>query len=214
MRIGIDFDNTIAGYDRLFVALAAEAGITDLPWGANKAGVRACLRRQGQAGEVEWQRLQAQAYGPRMAEAEPLEGVLDFLRCRKRLGDALFIVSHKTRLARRDIGGVDLRQTALAWMKAQGFFDANGLGLSSAQVFFEDSRDAKVARIGTLGCSHFIDDLEEVFCHPSFPITTLGYLLISGNGDGGNSNRPLTPTVRRMSSWRAIQDDLPASPDR
>ena len=52
-------------------------------------------------------------------------------------------------------------------MVAQGFF--NRLGLAEDRVFFEDTREAKVGRIGDARCTHFIDDLEEVFLTPGFP---------------------------------------------
>ena len=54
-------------------------------------------------------------------------------------------------------------------MTSQGFFGSGGLGFSEDQVFFEGTRDAKIERIRTLGCTHFIDDLEEVFLEASFP---------------------------------------------
>ena len=62
MRVGIDFDNTIAAYDGLFARLAAERNLfADPP--AAKRRLRNELRRRPD-GESEWRRLQALAYGP------------------------------------------------------------------------------------------------------------------------------------------------------
>ena len=68
MRIGIDFDNTIVCYDEIFHRLAVERGLIgpDAPRG--KSMVRDALRRSGR--EAEWTRLQGEAYGPRIGEAE------------------------------------------------------------------------------------------------------------------------------------------------
>ena len=37
------------------------------------------------------------------------------------------------------------------------------------QVFFELTKEEKLARIGTLGCDVFIDDLPEIFQAAAFP---------------------------------------------
>ncbi len=200
MRLGIDFDNTLAGYDALFLALAGERGL--LPCGARggKKAVRDAVRRLPD-GERHWMSLQAAAYGARMAEAEPLPGALDFLRaCRARSID-FFIVSHKTRHAAADPGGTDLHQTSLAWMTARGFFEPDGIGLTPDRVFFEPTRADKCRRIHALGCSHFIDDLEEVFRDPAFPAGVAPLLLGLGHP---HAPGPFT----LFNDWRALHDAL------
>ena len=42
-------------------------------------------------------------------------------------------------------------------------------GLAPEQVYFEVTREAKMARIAELQCSHFIDDLPEFIGDPAFP---------------------------------------------
>ncbi|MEO8039521.1 MAG: haloacid dehalogenase-like hydrolase, partial [Betaproteobacteria bacterium] len=37
------------------------------------------------------------------------------------------------------------------------------------RVFFELTKGEKLARIGTLGCTHFIDDLPEILLASGFP---------------------------------------------
>jgi hypothetical protein len=64
---------------------------------------------------------------------------------------------------------VSLRQCPTEWMQHHGFFGSNGLKLGQDQVFFEDSRSKKIDRIRSLGCTHFVDDLPEVFSEPAFP---------------------------------------------
>jgi hypothetical protein len=167
LRIGIDFDNTIAGYDRLFAIAARDAGWLPELTNPTKREVRDRLRALPD-GEAKWQKLQAQAYGARMAEAELIDGVNEFLgRCAAAGADAV-IVSHKTRYATLDPGGVDLREAASRWLATQAI---------TLPVHFEGTRADKVARIAALGCTHFIDDLEEVFAEPNFPKDIERFLL-------------------------------------
>jgi hypothetical protein len=168
MRIGVDFDNTIAGYDRVFATLAVEAGHFERPPAGGKRAVRDAVRR-GPGGDVAWQKLQALAYGRRMIEAELIPGVARFFAACRERGLPVHIVSHKSQFAPYDPCRADLRRAALGWMEANGFFDPDGFCLEPEDVYFEPTRGDKVKRIGALGVSHFIDDLEEVFNEPAFP---------------------------------------------
>lgn len=186
MRIGIDFDNTIAGYDRVFVELAAEFGLP--AQAAGKTAIRDHLRARGEEGEIAWQRMQAAAYGPRMPQADLFDGVREFLAAARAQGADVFVVSHKTRYARRDVERMwDMRAGAIAWMEDKDLFGATRL--DPARVFFEDTRDAKVARIDALGCDVFIDDLEEVLDHPGFPVEVARHLF-APNGTPADATRP------------------------
>lgn len=168
LRIGIDFDNTIAAYDEVFRGKAIELGLVDGDFRGDKLQLRNMLRQRPD-GELEWQRLQSHVYGPGMASATLFDGVDSFLRRCRDAGYAVFIVSHKTEYAHHDPMRVNLRHAALNWMMSQGFFSAQGYGLSLDHVFFESTRAEKLARITTLNCAFFIDDLEEVLLDPGFP---------------------------------------------
>lgn len=196
MRLGVDLDNTIVDYDRLFVALAARAGhVVD----GGKTEVREALRR-GADGDRGWQRLQAQAYGPQMQRAVPFDGVRDVLAELAGRGVELWIISHKTRFAAIAPDGADLRQAAMAWLIARGFFRAD-TGLTPARVLFCDSRAEKLSQIRRTGCSHFVDDLVEMFQEPGFP-AGVGRLLFdpAGLAPGG--------PWRRFSDWHQIGGHL------
>ena len=197
-RIGIDFDNTIVGYDDVMCRLASERGLI----GGSERTKRAVRDRirQRPGGEIEWQKVQALAYGPRMAEAVLLEGADEFIRRCRRAGMAVFIVSHKTPFADYDETGTDLRAAAMAWMTAQRFFEADGLNLSCGDVYFESTRAGKIARIEQIGCSHFIDDLVEVFLEPSFPRGVEKLLLAPDAATVPDAGAAV------MSSWRALCD--------
>lgn len=73
MRIGVDFDNTLACYDALFAGLAREEGLlTHTPPGG-KRRVRDAVRKLPD-GELAWRRLQGLAYGRHMARATLVSG--------------------------------------------------------------------------------------------------------------------------------------------
>jgi hypothetical protein len=167
MRIGIDFDNTLIDYDRVFLGAARDLGLVPHDFVGAKRAVRDRIRLLPD-GELAWQRLQGRVYGAGIGGAVPFDGAVEFLRRCARAGAETFIVSHKTRFGHHDPARVDLREAARGWMAAQGFFRA-GDGLPSDHVYFEDDRGRKIARIVALGCTHFIDDLEEVFADPRFP---------------------------------------------
>src|SRR5713226_4960078 len=193
MRIGVDFDNTLIDYDRVFLAAARERGLIDAGFQGSKRTVRDTIRRFVD-GELTWQRLQGYVYSRGIEEAAPFDGVPDFLRCCLARKVTVSVVSHKTRYGHQDPAQIDLREVALAWMTAQGFFRPAG-AVHLRDVFFEDTRAAKLARIATLGCTHFIDDLEEVFTDPGFPAGVNRILFAPDGKSSGNAG---------YSSWAEI----------
>ncbi|HLI14402.1 MAG TPA: haloacid dehalogenase-like hydrolase [Alphaproteobacteria bacterium] len=201
MRIGIDFDNTIVGYDRVFHRVAREAGLIPPELPVSKRSVRDYLRRSGL--EERWTEIQGEVYGTRMAEAEPFPGVLTFLRRARDHGVRVTIISHKTRypfLGPRH----DLHHAARLWIE-MALRDRQGPLVTSDQVFFELTQKEKLARIDALQCSHFIDDLPEILLAPEFPPSTQP-LLFSPDDEA-----PEASALRALPSWKAISDFFEAS---
>jgi hypothetical protein len=126
--------------------------------------------------------------------------VAEFLRRCRVQNDMVFIVSHKTEFGHFDRSGVNLRQAALDWMNEQGFFRGDGYGLAAANVYFEGTRSEKLGRIAALGCTHFIDDLEEVLCDPDFPPQVKRVLFT----DGAKPSQTLPFSV--CSTWPEIEE--------
>ena len=206
MRIGVDFDNTIAGYDGLFATLAAEQGV-DSEGLRGKREIRDSLRRR-EGGEIVWRTLQSQAYGQRMSEAELIPGVVRFMAmCRER-GVLLSIVSHKTRYANFGSSTIDLRRAALNWMTQHGFFD-DAVGLTPADVHFGNTRGEKIARIAALGCAVFVDDLVEVFSESSFP-SEVGAILYDPTAEAGPASVPTAQgrPIHSYPSWDLITEHM------
>jgi len=166
MVLGVDFDNTIVSYENLFHRIALERGLIPASLPTGKNDVRDFLRREDR--ENDWTELQGYVYGPRMAEAQPFPGVREFFASAVQRGLPVYIISHKTR---NPVLGpaYDLHQTARDWLVAQGFFDPVRIGLSPTHVHFGLTRPEKVEFIKQIGCTHFVDDLEETFLEESFP---------------------------------------------
>jgi hypothetical protein len=180
MPVGIDFDNTIVKYDRVFGDAARSRGWVAEDFRGSKKQLRDVVRLLPD-GEIKWQILQGEVYGQRMGEAEPFPGVMEFIDAARRRGIEMFVVSHKTQYSNYDASKIDLREAALGWMEKNGFFDPGRLGLSRQHIFFADTRAEKIARISALGCGVFIDDLEEVFADPTFPSDVKRVLFTTDN---------------------------------
>ena len=195
--IGVDFDNTLVTYDALLKQVAIERGLLTPGVNYTKKEVRDHVRHLPN-GEIEWQKLQAVVYGTRIGEAQLIEGVDTFFRQCRRADWQLYIVSHKTEFAGYDETGTSLRQAALDWMWAHRFFASDGLGLTPATVVFGATRQEKLDAIRQLGCTHFIDDLEETFLESGFPQDVEKILFAP------HPPAEVPPGVRVITSWQGI----------
>lgn len=201
LRIGIDFDNTIACYDQAFLDVATMMGLVTHDVASSKVDIKARVLSRPD-GDLDWQRLQGQVYGKHMLRAEMFPGFLEFLYLSKLRGHKVFIISHKSEFGHFDEDRVPLRDQAILWMQRNRFFDEDGLGLSRQDVFFESTREDKVRRIRALGCTHFIDDLPEVFEELLFP-GKAKKILFRPNPGGPDHSPALT-----VASWREVAHQL------
>lgn len=161
--IGIDFDNTIVCYHKIFHQVAQEWKLIPENFVRNKERIRDFLREQGQ--ETQWTALQGYVYGKRMAEAQPFPGFLDFLRQAINADYPVYIISHKTQfpyLGPR----YDLHLAASQWLAQQAIYE---LGLPKENVYFAATKAEKCKLIAKVKCTHFIDDLPEIFSDTHFP---------------------------------------------
>ncbi len=202
MRIGIDFDNTLITYDEVFQAAARARGLIDECVHGGKQAIRDSIRLLPD-GERSWMRLQGYVYGKGIAGAAMVDGVDGFLRRCRAERAAVLIVSHKTQFGHYDPDRINLRDAARGWMAERGFFQDGGYGIPAGNVFFETTRAEKIARIAGLGCTHFIDDLEEVLSDPAFP-PDVTRILFSDGAAAPATSVPYTvcPT------WRQIEERI------
>lgn len=194
MHIGLDLDNTLALYDRVFHRRAVAAGLVAPGTPARKRAVRDAIRALP-GGERRWTELQGEVYGRLMPEAELAPGAGDFLVACRAAGARVSVISHKTEypaLGER----VSLRAAARAWLEARGF--PARFGVVAADVLFADTRAEKVALVGDRGCTHYVDDLVEVLARPDFPPAVARVLY----DPGGTAAPPAG--VRACRSWGEI----------
>lgn len=202
LRLGLDFDNTIACYDTAIALLAEE--LFDLPADVprTKLGLRDHLRREGL--ELEWTAFQGELYGPGMRYAQPFVGAIETMLHLVDQGHELVIVSHRSR---RPYAGpsYDLHAAARGWVAEQ--LQSAGLFLDGGgSVHFLETRQEKVARIAELGCHAFLDDLPEVLGDTRFPASAMG-ILFEPSGGSATPNR-----YHRISAWPELTELWPGLP--
>lgn len=196
MRIGLDFDNTIVSYDSLFHKVALEQGVVPGNTPVNKVAVRDYLRAVDR--EAIWTEMQGYVYGTRMQEAEAYPGLYDALGALLSAGHELFIISHKTK--HPFIGEkYDLHAAASGWI-AENLQCAGRMLMPAENVFFELTKNEKIARIASLQCDLFVDDLPEILLAEQFPETTLKLLFDPENHHGLS----VPPFVDRIGCWQEV----------
>jgi hypothetical protein len=197
LRIGIDFDNTIACYDQAFAEVATLMGFQSSHEVATKVKVKQIIQNSP-GGDLHWQSLQGQVYGRHMLLAKVFAGVHEFICLAKIRGHEVFVVSHKTEFGHFDEEKISLRGQAMLWLEKNKFFDVNQLFLKKENVIFESTREEKIKRINDLRCTHFIDDLPEVFAEPKFA-DHIQKILFSPSGSFSDYK-----TIKIATSWRNI----------
>ena len=203
MRIGIDFDNTIACYDGVFRAAALERGLIPAELGRDKNSVRDHLNGAGR--NDDFTELQGYIYGARMNLVAPYPGFAGFVAAARKAGHELFVVSHKTR---HPILGpkYDMHAAARGFLSARGLTGEGASQIDPSRVFFELTKEEKIARAAGLRCEIFIDDLPDILTMPGFPDGMLRILF-----DPENRFASVAESIgklHRRLSWAAITADL------
>ena len=157
--LGLDFDNTLVRYDKLFHQLAVEKRLIDSDLQKDKDTVKRELHKRGR--EKEFTIIQGEVYGSRIIDATPAEGMVEALLKLKKEGVKMVIVSHKTKTPYKGTQ-YNLHQAAINWLEKWNFFEESGLGWSRDNIFFEPTKEQKIERIIERGCTHFVDDLPSI----------------------------------------------------
>ena len=196
MRIGIDIDNTIICYDRVFASVAMSQGFS-VHSNASKEEVKKWFHERDM--QQSFTRLQGEVYGKFIDLASVFDGVLSFIDVAKRSGCHLFLVSHKTRYPL--IGEkIDLHKSARHFLINNNVIsNSGGVGVHPSNVFFERTLTRKIKRISTLNLDFFIDDLLQVFEHSNFPVTT-NFMHFSHD----LSETALTSEFSAFANWKQI----------
>ncbi len=193
--VGVDLDNTLVSYDRLFPALAGDRQLVPAEAAINKQSIRDHLRSCGR--ESEFTELQGEVYGSQMHLAVPYPGAFECLVKLQREGKQVCVISHRSRFPYAG-PAYDLHAAARSWLEQQGLHDPSRVGLPREQVFLELTLPEKVARISSQGCTHFIDDLTELLGHPEFPAGVVRILF------DPHQSHPDAAHYLRATSWEQI----------
>ncbi len=168
MKIGIDFDNTIVNYDRVFYSSALELNLIPKNLKKSKLVVRDYLREMDM-NDV-WTDLQGFVYGEKMKEAEIFDGFIEFLNFARNKSFSIVIISHKTRYPYSG-KKYDLHVAAEEWILDR--LSETKINFKYLQnFFFLSSKEEKVDKIAQEKCDYFIDDLPEIFEIENFPKET------------------------------------------
>jgi hypothetical protein len=130
----------------------------------------------------------------------PYPGFAGFVAAARKAGHELFIVSHKTRhpmLGPKH----DLHAAARGFLAARGLVGDGASQIDPARVFFELTKQDKVARAAALRCEVFVDDLPEILAMPGFP-DGMRRILFDPENQFENSS------FHRSPSWTKITADL------
>src|ERR1700755_1308159 len=176
MRIGIDFDNTIADYEGVFHDAALERGLIDTDLPKDKNAVRDFLNGSGR--QDDFTALQGYVYGLRMDLARPYPGFRDFVAVARTMNQEVFIVSHKTRFPL--LGPKhDMHKAALTFLADHGVSGADSV--LPEHIFFEETKEQKIDRAAALNLDVFIDDLPEILAMPGLPARCRRILFAPGD---------------------------------
>ena len=158
-KLGLDFDNTLISYDVIFYETASEYKLIPKDIKRSKNAVRNYLINKNE--EKKFTELQGEVYGSKIINAEQTSGMCEALKFIQDKGYELAIVSHKTK---NPIIGpkYNLHKSALNWLEKNKFFDKEGLFINRKNIFFEPTKEEKVKKIESIGCTHFIDDLHSI----------------------------------------------------
>ena len=201
MLIGLDFDNTLVCYDALFHQVAVERGLVPADLPVVKEQVRDHLRAHRPRGRVD------RAAGLRLRRAHgrtPTRSRASPSSCagaRARRAAEFVVVSHKTLHPSAD-PPTTCTQSARGWLERP-----HRAVIGRGRVYFELTKEAKLARIAALGCTHFVDDLPEFLTLPEFPAGVDRILFDPHRSEAGGARGRLG-AVRRVESWAELGEVL------
>jgi hypothetical protein len=198
MRIGLDFDNTIACYDQAIKQLAEELFELPKELPRTKPALRDFLITEGR--EEEWTVFQGELYGPGMRFAQPFEGAIMTMKVLVDQGHELVIISHRTRWPYAG-QRYDLHKAARNWIRKQ-LQAVEIFGMNTKAIHLMRTKNDKIAKIIELRCQVFVDDLPEILESPMFPKSTLGVLFTSSS-----EIAPRKGTIK-ISHWKELSSEV------
>ena len=75
------------------------------------------------------------------------------------------------------------------WLRKNSFFSQEGLAWTENQIHFEPTKENKIRKILSLGCTHYVDDLPEII--DMLPKSVKSLLYSPGNASTLSSDTTL-----------------------
>ena len=194
MRIGIDFDNTIACYTNAIECVADDFFTLPDNLPRSKIELRNYLRTTNR--EREWTEFQGFLYGPGMIYAKPFDNAIATMHELEARGHELCIISHRSRYPYAG-PRYNLHEAAFAWIEKNLY--AKNVFTNNSSINFLETKEQKLAKIGELQCSLFLDDLVEIIESKHFPKCTSGILF-----DSQSKSESLKKNYSSISDWREL----------
>lgn len=185
MRIGIDFDNTIADYTGVFYQVAVDLQWIPKSTGQSKREVKQYFIDCNS--QNQWTELQGIVYGKEINKAAPYMNCVDALNTLNDYGHELFIISHKTKfpiIYSCDENKVNFHEAARSWLNINDIIGTDKSPINADYVFFNETLTQKVECVADLKCDIFLDDLPSVFSHSGFPSNVEQVLFQPGISQG------------------------------
>ena len=155
--LGLDLDNTIIIYDKLFKELALKENLIPENIEPQKNKIREYLNTNNR--EDDFTFLQSKVYGENIDSALIAEGFDQFLNSLDK-SIKIYIISHKTKYP--IIGKkINLQLKAKEWLIKKNIIGKRKR-IKEQDVFFEETLDLKIKRIEKINCDIFVDDLPKV----------------------------------------------------
>ncbi len=203
LKVGIDFDNTLANYSGVFYRVALELDLIPPHLGQTKSEVKQYFFNANN--REAWTELQGIVYGKQIGRAKLYANAMTVIKALLHSGADVYIVSHKTKYP--VIGEKDsLHRYALNWLR-QNSIVGTGEGLiNESRVFFNETQQDKIQKLSDLDCDYFIDDLPAIFEHKDFSgdVTKIFF-----DPDGHYTEAPFAHY--KASSWLDIGEYLNVS---
>ena len=194
-RIGLDLDNTVIDYTVAYEVLSQRLGLPDSC--RSRDDIRSLLR-VSPPNDFEWQEFQALLYTTGLEHAQPARGLLVFLQeCLSR-GVRTFIVSHKTQRTPQMFGAHDLRTPAMAWLFKHRVVPEF---VSESDVYFCQTLEEKISKIGEVEVDAFVDDLEQVLVDPRLPINLVRWHYAPDTTPSGQGLEGSTTDFLKLTEW-------------
>ena len=174
IRFGFDLDNTLIDYS---ASVLKYCQINNLKKCDNIGELRQLLRKSNINNNA-WQVAQCWLYTTGLEYANFSEGAIDLIHHLHKKNIDIYIVSHKTEFTPNFCERKNLRHLALTWLKNSEIVNVLP---DFKNLYFEGTRQEKIAQINRLNLDYFVDDLFEVLNDPNLAKSISKYLIGSKN---------------------------------